>query len=518
MVSQRGEVGFADGLAGDAVAQRSAFGRAADAFQPAEIQRFFDGGKMVAGDGRLIFLSSGVAVADKESGEEQRHAHGSGSGVVAEQARLIGSETRADGGEMLQRPQFGIRRRRIGIVKDGVRSRDRFHRFAEIPGVKKPDQFQRQRALPAAIRNQPFHGLGVWREVAEFLGVIEGEAQWVGSVIEAMQFDPAAGNFSGFKRLQHRDRIRRRPETDVPNHKPLPRRCCPLDEPLLMHMQRDGFDHRPHDRMKCFAKFPRAETSCTGLNGHEIEACLVFAGMHRRKLGAGKCIRNRAACVYVRRRPLKNIGHQQLSIPAYAPVMVLPGALLFPHTLMPLYIFEPRYRAMLTWSLEQHRMFCIAPMKPGLTEATSEEDFHHTVGIGLVRACVGREDGTSHLVLPGLSRVRITGFVQEWPFRVAEIREVTSEPAGSLESPALTLKLLELCAHLKARGATMPEKLDEQLTQIDDPSVLTDVLAHTFLSDPEKRQAVFEEPKVGLRAHLLIHYLLDSTEGPGLGE
>jgi Lon protease-like protein len=35
-------------------------------------------------------------------------------------------------------------------------------------------------------------------------------------------------------------------------------------------------------------------------------------------------------------------------LPEQAPVMPLPGAILFPHALLPLYIFEPRYRQMLT--------------------------------------------------------------------------------------------------------------------------------------------------------------------------
>lgn len=196
--------------------------------------------------------------------------------------------------------------------------------------------------------------------------------------------------------------------------------------------------------------------------------------------------------------------------------MVLPGAHLFPNALLPLYIFEPRYRQMLTWSLEQHRMFCVAPMKPGISEARSIGDFYHIVGLGLVRACVGRDDGTSHLVLQGLARVRITGFLQESPFRIAEMRELPSEPADAQESESLTTRLLEVCTLLRAGGATVPAALDQQLAQIEDPALLSDIIAQTFLRDPERRQAVFEELRVGARTRLLIRFLLgempDSAE------
>ncbi len=213
---------------------------------------------------------------------------------------------------------------------------------------------------------------------------------------------------------------------------------------------------------------------------------------------------------------MKNIGHkEQLNLPSHAPVMVLPDALLFPNALLPLLIFEPRYRAMLAWSLEQQRMFCIAPMKPGIVEARSADDFHHTVGLGLIRACVAHDNGTSHLVLQGISRVRITGFRQETPFRIADLEVLRSASAPRPQREGLTTRLLEVCAYLRARGAAVPEQLDQQLAQIDDPTVLADIVAHTFLRDAERRQEVFEELDVATRADLLVRHLLEETPDSG---
>jgi Lon protease-like protein len=186
--------------------------------------------------------------------------------------------------------------------------------------------------------------------------------------------------------------------------------------------------------------------------------------------------------------------------------MVLP-TLLFPHSLMPLYIFEPRYRSMLAGALEEQRMLCIALVKRGVDEWTSAADFHHVAGVGLVRACVEREDGTSHLILQGLARVKFTGFVQEAPFPIAEIRELPSQPAEEFSTEPLTAKLLSICAQLREQGHGVPPQLDEQLAQIDDPEILSDVIAHTFLRDPFRRQDVLEELRVGERLRLLIRHL-----------
>src|SRR4029450_4173610 len=113
-------------------------------------------------------------------------------------------------------------------------------------------------------------------------------------------------------------------------------------------------------------------------------------------------------------------------LPGQLPVMPLPGALLFPHALLPLYIFELRYRQMLKHALAHHRMFCVALIKPGCADWQSPADFFQTAGAGLIRACVERSDGTSNLILQGLERVRFNAFQQEAPFPIAMIGRVES--------------------------------------------------------------------------------------------
>ena len=189
--------------------------------------------------------------------------------------------------------------------------------------------------------------------------------------------------------------------------------------------------------------------------------------------------------------------------------MVLPGAQLFPHALFPLHIFEPRYRQMLSWSLEQDRMFCLAPMKPGLSEARTTDDFHHVVGLGLVRACVGREDGTSDLVLQGLARMRIVGFLQEAPFRIAELRELVSVPPPPEERARLSAQLHEIGIRIFSGDTKLPGSLVQQFEQFDDPAVLADVIAHACLGDAEARQEIFEELDVTRRVALLLEHLRD---------
>jgi len=191
--------------------------------------------------------------------------------------------------------------------------------------------------------------------------------------------------------------------------------------------------------------------------------------------------------------------------------MPLPGALLFPHALLPLHIFEPRYRSMLQHALREQRMFSVALLKPQRTDWRSPSDFFRIAGVGLIRACVGRGDGTSNLILQGLQRVRFTGFPQEIPFPIAKIEPLESDSAQSVEADALGAKVVELYSKLKTAGRQLPEKVDKYLSHLDDMEMLADLMAATFITDPERRQQLLEELSVTQRLRLVLQYLREES-------
>jgi len=198
-----------------------------------------------------------------------------------------------------------------------------------------------------------------------------------------------------------------------------------------------------------------------------------------------------------------------VTLPKQLPVMPLPGAVLFPHALMPLYIFEPRYRRMLEHALQHHRMFCVTLIKPSCPDWHAVEDFYHLATVGLIRACVGRSDGTSNLILQGLQRVRFASFEQETPFPIAGIDIVASRDTTTVETEALGAKVLELYTSLKDDGRQLPAKIDRYLAELRDLEMLADLMASTFVNDPLRRQHVLEERSLNQRLRFLIRYLRD---------
>jgi len=195
-------------------------------------------------------------------------------------------------------------------------------------------------------------------------------------------------------------------------------------------------------------------------------------------------------------------------IPSTLPVMALPGYAMLPHSLLPLNIFESRYREMLCLALQSERMFCIVMRKGEEPPAGILDEVYPEGTAGLVRACVEQQDGTSKLILQGLQRVRFTGWQQTLPFRIARIKVLTDTGATSPEVGELTARITSLTNELSDRGITdMDQPLKSQLEGTDDPAAYADMVAHNLINDPLERQKLVAMSDVVERLLFLTRHL-----------
>jgi Lon protease-like protein len=201
-----------------------------------------------------------------------------------------------------------------------------------------------------------------------------------------------------------------------------------------------------------------------------------------------------------------------MELPEKVGIMTLPNAILFPQALLPLYIFEPRYRAMLKQSLENQRMFAVA-----LPHHSSEP--HRVAGVGLIRACVDKPDGSSNLILQGVSRVRFVDFVQEEPFYVGRIEVLSTEESHALEVEALSVKVLEIIGTMHDAGDIQAEGILKFLNEIKDYDALADIVTYSFIEDVERKQEILETLNLRDRLRKVIVALRrqSSASGPKIG-
>jgi Lon protease-like protein len=190
-------------------------------------------------------------------------------------------------------------------------------------------------------------------------------------------------------------------------------------------------------------------------------------------------------------------------IPEQLAVMALPGTILFPSALLPLYIFEPRYREMLARALSEERMFAIGM----LSGDGDDEPVFEIGGAGLIRACVQNPDGTAHLVLQGVQRVRFVDWVTVQPYRIARVVPLESTNQQADEAAKLAGLLRVLCNDLTDQGYALPPQFHTYLDQFDNPEALGDLISSALIPDPILRQSLLQELDVPMRLKGLISSL-----------
>jgi len=184
-------------------------------------------------------------------------------------------------------------------------------------------------------------------------------------------------------------------------------------------------------------------------------------------------------------------------------------------------------------SLESHRLFCVAMRRPGSTRDTPEP----VAGLGLIRASVGHDNGTSHLILQGLTRVKLGKAVRYKPFRVHDIDPwPTTGPRGVAVSQQLK-RVKELVARRLELGLVLPQPDGQKpagtkealvkaqdimryLEALSDPEEVGDMVACSLLQEAAHRQTILETADLELRLRHLVSCLdqeikrLASDESP----
>ena len=184
-------------------------------------------------------------------------------------------------------------------------------------------------------------------------------------------------------------------------------------------------------------------------------------------------------------------------------IFPLPGALLFPRGHLPLHIFEPRYRAMVSDALARdRRISMIQPKGPG------EPPPLFAVGcIGHIREVETLDDGRFNIILEGISRFRL---VRELKVTTA-FRQVEADlsPFNDAEAPDALPSIVRAEIEREARrfADSRGVAVDwNQISRLDDETLVNAISAMAPF-DAASKQALLEAATLDIRADLLAQFL-----------
>ena len=203
-----------------------------------------------------------------------------------------------------------------------------------------------------------------------------------------------------------------------------------------------------------------------------------------------------------------------LHVPDTVPVMTLPETVFFPQALLPLHIFEPRYRQMLRDVLARDRIFAIARLDPALAAKPGAVEPANLIAcVGIIRACQKAESDTSNLLLQGICRVEIKHIVRENPYRLIAVKPLTTTAGGS--NAQLELERLEVMRLLSLRrrlGTPAPKGMTQFLESIEDIDTFADIAAFNLCENGAFKQKLLEELDTRRRLQLFAAQLKAEIE------
>jgi Lon protease-like protein len=191
----------------------------------------------------------------------------------------------------------------------------------------------------------------------------------------------------------------------------------------------------------------------------------------------------------------------------------LPGVVLFPHAVLPLHIFEERYKSMTEDALASDRLVTMAMLRPEAEWKGKGSPRYEEYG------CVGRilkyerlADGKFNVLLLGLRRVRLTREVPSGKTYRASEFELIDDLA--FEDDALEAQKAELVrlfrALLEPHGGVDSE-LEEIISSPLPAGALADILSHALPIAVEMKQGLLAERQVEIRLEELCGWLRAAT-------
>jgi Lon protease-like protein len=188
------------------------------------------------------------------------------------------------------------------------------------------------------------------------------------------------------------------------------------------------------------------------------------------------------------------------------PVFPLPNCVLLPGGLMPLHVFEPRYRELTRDCLAGHMLMGVARLRPGYeTSYYGHPPVYEKCGVGRIICSEELPDGRFALLLRGVARAEIA---RELPcqrgYRVVEARAIDDASCDPVDAHDHYRRLILLCDRLAEVIEQGGSQLRDLVRSCESPGACADAVAAALVMDADARQELLEarDPMVRIQRTL----------------
>jgi Lon protease-like protein len=194
------------------------------------------------------------------------------------------------------------------------------------------------------------------------------------------------------------------------------------------------------------------------------------------------------------------------------PIFPLPDVVFFPRTILPLHIFEQRYRQMVSECVSRDKHIGMVLQKPDWDHSLSDSPPVYSVGgLGTISDFQELEDGKYDIVLSGIARFEILDFVADTPYQIARVKLLGEAYDEHEDDTMMSRALLDKFRLFLGGEDSFTSYLEEE----SDFHTLVNSLCSAIPIPPGDKQSLLEMTNVRVRAEAtlsLIGELLNQKE------
>jgi Lon protease-like protein len=185
-------------------------------------------------------------------------------------------------------------------------------------------------------------------------------------------------------------------------------------------------------------------------------------------------------------------------VPEYldVPIFPLPNVTFFPKTILPLHVFEPRYREMVANSLRGDRLIGVALLKEGWQKNYfGSPPTFKTFGVGKIIDFQQYDNDCYDIAIEGLYRVRLIAEHQTRPFRVGRVSVLQDGPIDHIRDEVVEVhnEIVATCCRIAQLAPEYQETFQNVWSSHPHPCVTAEILASNMVVDAYDRQSILEE-------------------------
>lgn len=199
------------------------------------------------------------------------------------------------------------------------------------------------------------------------------------------------------------------------------------------------------------------------------------------------------------------------------PIMPLKDTVIFPDTLLPLAVAQPRSVHLIDDILRGDRQVGLVAAKSADIEIPMPGDVYHVGVLANIQKMLKAPDGSLRIIAQGVRRLTIDEFIAEEPYLMAKVTDLPDVLEEGPELQALQRNLLSVYTKIIQLVPNLPDELEMAAANIEDPSALGYFIASTMRLKAEEKQELLEEVEVSKRLRRLTGLMNRELEVLELG-